>query len=147
MFVLSFGVVKELLKLGARIQLCGSTALVFGKEKGRYIVLNHDFVMFASTWSYIRWWFFSDLLLQPIAWFPPCCNRFKRWDVTGISRIGSRRNYRDNWHCSYWQGLWEFREEASISRSWCQKINPPCLSNGLAIFLSKLANQKLFYPL
>jgi hypothetical protein len=51
MFVLSFGVVKELLKLGARIQLCGSTALVFGKEKGRYIVLNHDFVMFASTWE------------------------------------------------------------------------------------------------
>jgi len=39
-FIISFGVVKELRKLGARIQLCGSTALVFGKDKGRYIVLK-----------------------------------------------------------------------------------------------------------
>ena len=124
----SFGVVKELIKLGARIQLCGSTALVLGRDRGRYVVFKLWFhIACLNLERYIRCWFFSYLLLQPLAWFSRSCNWFKRWDIPGISRIGSRRNYRDQWCCLYWQRLWEFRDKVSVSRSWCQKIGSPCM--------------------
>lgn len=127
MFIISFGVVKELRKLGARIQHCGSTALVFGKDKGRYIVLKQWLCNACLVLRYIRRWFFSFFPFQSLAWFSTSCNWFKRWDGTGISRIGSRRNYRDQWCCSYIQRLWEFWDEVSVSRSWYQKIDSPCM--------------------